>query len=283
MQWLARTHPEALRAEYALNEGGGDRVVFGRPLYLCSTAEKMTSPFLLRVRGRSGHASMPGIADNALVKAARLIERLAGYRPEQRHGPETEALMRAVVGEVPPAAEAVERARAVHPLAGALVEPLLSLTLSPTMIGASRLRNVIPAVCDVTVDCRLLPGQSPAEAEALIRAALGEEDYELTWLENWGGTRSPAKGLLWDVVTSFVRELEPEAEAVPVCSAGFTDSHWMRDAFGTVAYGFFPMRTMDPEVASLLVHSADERIHVEDLELGVEFLRHAARSIGEAG
>jgi acetylornithine deacetylase/succinyl-diaminopimelate desuccinylase-like protein len=232
------------------------------------------------VHGRSGHASMPGIADNALVKAARLIERLAEYRPEQRHGPETEALMRAVVGEVPPAAEAVERARVVHPLAGALVEPLLSLTLSPTMIGASRLRNVIPAVCDVTVDCRLLPGQSPAEAEALIRSALGEDDYELHWLEHWGGTRSPAEGPLWDVVASFVREIEPEAEAVPICSAGFTDSHWMRDAFGTVAYGFFPMRTMDPEVASLLVHSADERIHVEDLELGVEFLRHAARAIG---
>jgi acetylornithine deacetylase/succinyl-diaminopimelate desuccinylase-like protein len=281
MQWLVREHPEAVRAEYAINEGGGDRVVFGRPLYLCSVAEKMTSPFLLRVHGRSGHASMPGIADNALVKAAVLIERLAGHRPAQRHGPETEALMRAIVGEVPPAEETVERARAVDPLAAALVEPLLSLTLAPTMISASRLRNVIPALCDVTVDCRLLPGQSPAEAETAIRGALGEGEYELRWLEHWGGTRSAARGPLWDVVASFVRELEPEAEAVPLCSAGFTDSHWLREAFGTVAYGFFPMRTMDPEAASLLVHSADERIHVDDLELGVEFLRHAARGIGE--
>ena len=54
----------------------------------------------------------------------------------------------------------------------------------------------------------------------------------------------------------------------------------MRQAFGAVAYGFFPMRTMDPEVAALLVHSADERIHVEDLELGVDFLRHAAQAVG---
>jgi acetylornithine deacetylase/succinyl-diaminopimelate desuccinylase-like protein len=67
---------------------------------------------------------------------------------------------------------------------------------------------------------------------------------------------------------------------VPLCVPGFTDSHWMRAAFGTVAYGFFPIRTMDPEVATMLVHSADERVHVDDLELGVEFLRHAARSIG---
>ena len=28
----------------------------------------------------------------------------------------------------------------------------------------------------------------------------------------------------------------------PICTAGFTDSHWMRVAFGTVAYGFFPSR-----------------------------------------
>jgi acetylornithine deacetylase/succinyl-diaminopimelate desuccinylase-like protein len=281
LQWLVHEHPEAVRAEYSLNEGGGDRLVFGeRPLYLCSTAEKMTSPFLLRVHGRSGHASMPGIADNALIKAARLIGRLAAYRPERRHGPETEALLRAITGEVPPAEEAVERAREVHPLAGVLVEPLLSLTFSPTIIAASRQRNVIPGVCDVTVDCRLLPGQTPAEAEAIIRSVLGEEDYDLRWIEHHGGTRSPVETPLWDAVDSFVRELEPDAQTVPICSAGFTDSHWLRSTFGTVAYGFFPMRTMDPELASLLVHSADERIHVDDLELGVEFLRHAARAIG---
>jgi acetylornithine deacetylase/succinyl-diaminopimelate desuccinylase-like protein len=168
----------------------------------------------------------------------------------------------------------------VHPLAGAMVEPLLSLTFSPTMATASQQRNVIPGVCDVTVDCRLLPGQTPAEAEVLIRSALGDDDYDLRWIEHWGGTRSPVATPLWDAIDAFVRDLEPEAETVPLCSAGFTDSHWLRQTFGTVAYGFFPMRTMDPELASLLVHSADERIHVDDLELGLEFLRHVAQRIG---
>ena len=63
-------------------------------------------------------------------------------------------------------------------------------------------------------------------------------------------------------------------------SPGFTDSHFLREAFGTVAYGFFPMRTMDPELAARLIHSADERIAVEDLELGVRFLRHVAATLG---
>ena len=74
--------------------------------------------------------------------------------------------------------------------------------------------------------------------------------------------------------------IEPGARLAPICVAGFTDSHWLREAFGTVAYGFFPMRTMSAELAARLIHSADERIPIDDLELGVEFLRHAARAVG---
>jgi acetylornithine deacetylase/succinyl-diaminopimelate desuccinylase-like protein len=281
ISWLCREHPEAVRAEYALNEGGGDRMKLGgRVFYLLATAEKMSSPFRLSVFGRSGHASQPGIADNALVKAARLIERLAELRPEPRLGPETEAFLRALTGREVTAEEALAAARAVDPLAAEVVEPLLTLTLSPTMITGSQKRNVIPAICEVVVDCRLVPGQTQAEAERLVRAILGEADYELEWIEAQGGTRSPLESPLWEAVDSFVRKLEPEAQLVPICLAGFTDSHWIREAFGTVAYGFFPMRTMEPELAARLVHSADERIAVDDLELGVRFLRHAARRIG---
>ena len=71
------------------------------PFYICSVAEKMSAPFRLRVHGRSGHASMPGIADNALVKAAPLIERARRVRAEPRLEPETEALLEAVTGERP--------------------------------------------------------------------------------------------------------------------------------------------------------------------------------------
>ena len=282
VSWLCREHPDAIRADYCVNEGAGDRVDFGggRVFYLCSSAEKMSSPFRLRVRGRSGHASMPGIADNALVKAVPLIERLAAMQPEPRLEPEVAAFLRLLVDRDVAAEDALEVARSVHPLAGELIEPLLALTVSPTMITASHKRNVIPALCELTVDCRLLPGQSQGEAEALVRSALGDAEYEFEWVEGQGGTRSPLETPLWDAITAFVAEEEPGARLAPLCLAGFTDSHWVRDAFGTIAYGCFPMRTMDPEVAARLVHSADERIAVDDLELGVRFLRHVSQQIG---
>ena len=282
LSWLCEAHPDALRADYAINEGAGERVELGgRPFYLCSTAEKTSAPFLLRVHGRSGHASMPGIADNALLKAARLLGRLERLRPEPVLVPEVEALLRTVTGRSPAPDTALDLARSSSPLAAALVEPLLALTVSPTMIRASQKRNVIPALCEVTVDCRLLPGQTTAEAERLIRDALGEGDYDLEWIQAQGGTRSPLQSPLWDAVEAFVAEVEPEARVVPICVAGFTDSHWLREAFGTVAYGFFPASAMDPDLAARLIHSADERVPVDDLELGVRFLRHAAALIGQ--
>src|SRR5919108_519918 len=170
-QWLCEAHPDAVRCDFCINEGSGDRLELGgKPFYLCSVAEKMSAPFLLRVRGRSGHASIPGIADNALVKAAPMIEALGAYRPERVVGPEIEAMFRTITGEEPVTPEEVlDRARAINPTLADLVEPLLSLTLTPTMACASQKRNVVPAVCDVTVDSRLLPGQTVMQQQEIVR------------------------------------------------------------------------------------------------------------------
>src|SRR5947208_6987351 len=233
-QWLCEAHPEAVRADYCINEGAGDRIeLAGRPYWVYSTAEKMSAPFRLRVTGRSGHASMPAIADNALVKAAPLIEKLGEYRPEPQLIPEARAFLEVVGGGTPDPAEALAVARLIHPVVAETLEPLLGPTLSPTLVHASDRRNVIPARCVVTVDSRLLPGQTPAEQAQIVRDLLGPGDWELEPIEAHGGSRSPHATPLWEAVESFVAEVEPEAAVAPMCVAGFTDSHWLRQAFGT--------------------------------------------------
>jgi acetylornithine deacetylase/succinyl-diaminopimelate desuccinylase-like protein len=280
LSWLVDEHPELVRADYCLNEGGGDRCVLGGNVYyLCAVGEKMSAPFVVRVHGRSGHASVPSIADNALVKAAAVVEALGRYEPPRELIPEVARFLELTLGEAPPVEEALDRARALHPLAAELVEPLLSFTLAPTMIEASKQRNVIPALCSVTVDCRLPPGMTPADVEPLVRAAIGDVEADVDFIEAEGGTRSPMDTPLWTALQGWVDRLEPGARLAPLVCAGFTDSHWMREAFGTVAYGFFPMRTMESELAARLIHSADERIPVDDLELGVHALRAAVSEV----
>ena len=127
---------------------------------------------------------------------------------------------------------------------------------------------------------RLLPGQTTGRTRRRdLRGWLGEGDYELVNTEREGGTRSPIGGPLWDAVAVVRRGRGAEAVAAPICCGGFTDSHWVRDAFGTVAYGFFPSR-MDAELAARLIHSADERVPVDrSRRSALRFLLHAARTV----
>ena len=204
----------------------------------------------------------------------------AAYREEPQLGPETEGFLAAVVGSVPPAAEALEAARAVDPAAAEILEPLLTTTLAPTVISASTSATSSPA----SATSRSTAGSGPASRRMTSTACSGSGSAPATTSScgaaPQGGTRSPMDTPLWAAIEEFVERAEPGAAAVPICVAGFTDSHWLRQAFGTVAYGFFPMREMEAELANRLVHSADERIEEADLELGVEFLRHAALAIG---
>jgi acetylornithine deacetylase/succinyl-diaminopimelate desuccinylase-like protein len=278
MSWLVANHPEAVRTDFAVNEGGGERYELGdRVLYVCAVGEKATAPFQLRLHGRAGHASDPHSADNALLKAPPVLEALGrlGFAPTLI--PEVEAFLQKTLGEVPPVEEALERSRAIDPLAAQLIAPLLSATLSPTMIEASRKRNVVPGTCTITVDCRLLPGQPREEVESLLRVGVPGE-WDLEWIENEcvGGTRSVIETPLWRALEAWVAETEPGALLAPIACGGFTDSHYVRSGLGATAYGFFPIKAMAPELVARLVHGADERIAVDDLELAVDLYRRLA-------
>jgi acetylornithine deacetylase/succinyl-diaminopimelate desuccinylase-like protein len=283
LEWLVQAHPDAVRVDCSINEGGYGRLPLadGRVVYLAAAAEKRTTPFRLRFNGRAGHAAMAFRADSALVKVAEAALQLAAYAPEPELIPEVGALLEGILGERPDAGEALARARAVDERLGDVVQPLLGPVLAPTIMQSGRSANVVPGSGELTCSCRLLPGQTSEDTRGIV-ASLLPPGYELELMQEHGGTRSPIDTPLWRSLARFVETLEPDARLLPDCTAGFTDSHWMRDAFGTVAYGFFPLREMPQHVAAGLIHAADERISVADLDLGVELLRAAARGLADA-
>jgi acetylornithine deacetylase/succinyl-diaminopimelate desuccinylase-like protein len=60
---------------------------------------------------------------------------------------------------------------------------------------------------------------------------------------------------------------------------GFTDSVYLREAGTPTAYGFSPFRSTSAEVLTSGFHNADERVHVDDLLLSVEFHISLAREL----
>ena len=180
-QWLCSEHPDKVRSDYVLNEGGGVSFELdGRRFYPLCVGEKGPCRFLMRARGVAGHASVPGLGDNALLKLAPALERLR-EQPPLEPTPEGVAFVGALTGEeIDPhdgkALEAaVERAsrQAAPEVAAYLAEPMLRVTLVPTEASASTKENVIPSHAEVLVDCRVPPGMGSSEALEHARARAG--------------------------------------------------------------------------------------------------------------
>ncbi|HSD75881.1 MAG TPA: M20/M25/M40 family metallo-hydrolase, partial [Solirubrobacteraceae bacterium] len=75
--WLCEHHPDLVRCDELLNEGGGAVLPYGdERLHGVCVAEKGVFRFTLTAEGVAGHASMPGLGDNALLKLAPLLTRL---------------------------------------------------------------------------------------------------------------------------------------------------------------------------------------------------------------
>jgi len=287
LQWLVGERPD-IRADYVINEGASERLKLadGRTVVTINVGEKATLPALVTALGRAAHASTPLAGANAVPRLAKLIGRLADHRPPRRLLPETRALLEALVGEVDGDLDgAIDRAQRLHPAFAELVAPLFSTTIAPTRLRGSDARNVMPARASVECDCRVVPGTTEDELASELAAALGTDvPHEVEFLEPPnGGSVSPIDTPLYDVCRAWLAENDPGAVLLPTVCTGFTDSHFMRDAFGSVAYGFWPMRHTSYEVAAAGIHSVDERVHVGDLGYATRFHVDACRAIGALG
>jgi acetylornithine deacetylase/succinyl-diaminopimelate desuccinylase-like protein len=283
-QWLTSTHPDKVRCDMLLNEGAGHSFPYsGRRVYGVCCGEKGVFRFKLIARGVAGHASLPRTGDNALLKLGPALVKLAAAEPSLVVGDTTTELLRRMGEDAQDPGGALTHIEASEPVLARLVlEPMLGVTLTPTMAQASAKVNVIPSEAFIKVDCRVPPGLGEEAARVRISEVLGDamDGLEVEFTEMVVGNESSIDTPLMEAITGWVQESDPGAETVPVLLPGFSDSRWFRDAFPQcVAYGFFPHRHMSLYEAAPLVHSANERIDVRDLGVAADFYTQVARQV----
>jgi acetylornithine deacetylase/succinyl-diaminopimelate desuccinylase-like protein len=273
--WICEQHPDLVRCDELLNEGAGSLIPFdGGSYYGVCVAEKGVFRFTLTTDGVAGHASMPEIGDNALLKMAPILERLRDRTPgfDLTEGPR--GLLEGLGFDASDPAAALADLERRDPALAVLVEPMLGVTMAPTRIWASEKINVIPAVATLGVDCRVPPGHDRDLAERRVREVLGDDGFRLEWAEQVAGNASPVESPLMDAIRAWIGEHDPDTAVVPTILTGFSDSRSFRAAFpDVVAYGFFPHKHMTVQETAPLIHSADERIDVRDLGHAARFFR----------
>jgi acetylornithine deacetylase/succinyl-diaminopimelate desuccinylase-like protein len=285
MNWLTPNRPD-LAVDFALNEGGGlpYRLTDGRLMAAFAIGEKGTCPVRVDAVGEAGHASIPSIGSNPMPRLAQVLAAVGLGLPEPRDHPAIRTTLETLLG---PGAidglgvrKALRRASGMHPVLDHLLPALAGTTMAPTLLHGSAAANVIPARAGVGLDCRTLPGTTDAEVLDEVRMRVGPgADLELSQpVASVPGNSSPPAGPLWDICRDLVEE-QLGAQVLPLLCTGFTDSVYLRRDFGTVAYGFSPFATTPPDVVESGYHNRDERIHVADLALSVDFHREVARRL----
>ena len=156
------------------------------------------------------------------------------------------------------------------------VRPRIRMTITPTIIRGGVKENVIPGECETVFDCRVLPGQTTADALRTIKALLadvGLEKLSFEVIQAQESSESPADTALFGTIQAVLGEFEPGCGVAPVLMTGGTDSRFFR-RLGSVCYGFHPMHSESRFGVKVTrrEHGVDERISVENLIFGASVL-----------
>ena len=286
MSWLVQERPD-IATDYALNEGAAERLELsdGRTVVTLNVGEKGAMAARVTAVGEPAASTLIAPGSRAIPRLATLIGRLDAYQPRRRLAPGTEAMLHALLPDADVTGDldaALASAVALHPAFADIVAPLFAMTVAPTVLHGSSALNVSPSRASVDCDCRTVPGMSTQDVlDELSEALRSDLPYEVECVEPVvGGSSSSLDTALFDACRTWVEANDPGAVLLPTFLNGFTDSHYLREAFGTLAYGFWPVRSTPYEVMANGVHAHDERVHVDDLGYATAFHVSACLEIG---
>jgi acetylornithine deacetylase/succinyl-diaminopimelate desuccinylase-like protein len=274
--FVVREHAELFDGvRYSIGEFGGFTMdVAGRRFYPIMVAEKQICWTRATVRGPAGHGSMP-IRGGAMGKLGRLLQRLDSRRLPVHVTPVARSMIEAIAADVPATLAVPLRGLLVPALTdrlldafgerGRIFDPLLHNTVSATIVQGGEKDNVIPDQISLSLDCRLLPGFTPEQMFAELRALSGVE-LEFEIVQHDPVSAPPEMGM-FETLAGTLRELDANAKPIPMLLPGVTDGRFF-SRLGIQTYGFLPMQ-LPPELPFMqLIHAPDERLPADAVEFG---------------
>jgi acetylornithine deacetylase/succinyl-diaminopimelate desuccinylase-like protein len=279
---------DAVRADYVITESGGIPIPSASGLKLpVMVGEKGCYWSTITVKGTPGHGSQPWRADNALVKAAEVVRRIAAYAPATDIN---DIWRRFVAGiDIPEdlargLLSADDFMHTIEHLPAGMARQFHACThttFSPNIVRGGSKINTIPDTVELQVDIRTLPGQTAEDVEAQLREALGDlaGEVEFTGSAYDAASASPIDTPLWDVLTRASKRFYADSATVPMLIVGATDARFFR-RLGATAYGYgLFSRDLSFEDYSTMFHGDDERVDRESLRLSTELWKAVAQDL----
>ncbi len=283
--FLLRNHRDVLDAEIAINEGGGGQWRGGKPyVQAVLVSEKLPRNFVLEATNPGGHSSVPP-RDSAIYDLVAALDRVSRYEFPVRLNPVSRGYA-ARMAEV----ESGARARALAAVGAGNPTPediaivseepqynaQLRTTCVATMISGGHAANALPQAAKATVNCRIIPGETPESVEREIVRLAGER-VRVKMNTSVRGPSAPA-----DTQSPFMKTIERVSESLwpgvpiqPVMSTGATDGALLGNA-GISVYGTSGIFV---EFGENRLHGRDERVAVRSLMDGAEYMYRLAKAL----
>ncbi|MBC6461286.1 M20/M25/M40 family metallo-hydrolase [Actinomadura sp. HBU206391] len=303
-RWLAENHWDKINAGMVLTEGGWFLAQRDRKTPMLITVTRQDKVYFnldLVADGTATHSSKPN-PDSAIVTLSRAVDRLGDWLAPVTLTPVTreyfgslakatddrafrraiELLLSAKSQHARDRAAAVVVARSSYPW---LHRALLRTTHAFVIEDAGYKENVIPSTATVRVNCRGVPGgQRPRDFLAQVRGRLAgrgvtvklvgnpgesEEDALKRLDQTFAGAPSSIDSPLYAAIRDAARVTYPGAVFSPALfEAGTSLYPWT--SRGVPGYGVYPYVLDNDQLVRM--HGNDERIGVEALRTGTEFM-----------
>lgn len=287
--WLLEQHRPLLDAAFALNTDAGyvELARDGRPVtFALQTAEKIYASFVLEASSPGGHSSRP-VADNAIYKLARSLQRVEQYQFARALNETARVYFERWVPLAPPDLQAGARALGAGRLddpAIAAVERLPYLyalfhtTCVATQLSGGGSENALPEQARALVNCRILPESSPAAVEAVLRGLVAADGVSVAPAARASvGPSSPLDPQVLGAVEDVAAELWPGIPVLPEMSPGASDGVFLRAA-GIPTYGIGAVPEYPDDDTS---HAPNERIRIAAFNQSLDYWYRLTRRLAE--
>ena len=293
VNFMVEKHWDVIAAEYALAEGGDGVIRDGRVHTIgIETTEKMPRRATLVARGTPGHGSKPRV-DNAVVRIANAVSRVAAWQTDMRLNETTRAYFERMAsisdGDDRRRYENVDNPEMTDQIQQHFLEhypyhySILRTSVVPTVIDAGFRRNVIPSEARAILDIRMLPDEDVEGFYEQLRAVIDDPNIEII-PERIYRPAAPASEIdneMFQTMERIAVEMYPEATVLPIMQTGATDMSQLR-AKGVQSYGFGSARSIEEINSGFGAHGDNERIAEDAFVDMLEYLWRVVLEIGSA-
>ena len=155
---------------------------------------------------------------------------------------------------------------------------MMRTTCVATRLFGGHANNALPQLATANVNCRILPGVSPASVKAKLVELLADPKIKVAFVDEAHPSKpSPLRPDVMNLVESLTKQMFPGTVVVPVMSTGATDGLYLRN-------GEIPTYGIDGtfgDMDDVRAHGRDERVGVKQYFEGLEFQYRLIKALAQ--